>query len=92
MILGSDLTGDLANEGDVVLLVMAPGPAGPQRAADSPPGADDPGTPGQKMLRDELYGRLLASHPDSLKTPPHLIITDSQAFPTVWALKRQRAF
>ena len=23
----------------------------------------------------------------ALKTPPHLIITDSQAFPTVWALK-----
>ena len=71
------ITGDLANEGDVG---HASGPAGPQGAADSPPSADDPGTSGQKMLRDELYGRLLASHPDS---PQNAASPDHYRFPGV---------
>ena len=72
------ITGDLANEGDVVLLVMPQDLQAPKRAADSAPGADDPGTPGQKMLRDELYGRLLASHPDS---PQNAASPDYYRFP-----------
>ena len=40
------------------------------------------------MLRDELYGRLLASHPDSPQnaaSPDHYRFPGF--FPTVWALK-----
>lgn len=81
------ITGDLANEGDVVLLVMPQDLQAPKGRLILPQVQTIRELLDKKCSVMSCTVDCLPATLTALKTPPHLIITDSQAFPTVWALK-----
>ncbi len=82
-----DLTGRLCKEGDVVMLVMPQDIQAPQGRLILPQVQVTRELLDKKCIVASCTADKIAQTLAALSQPPHLIITDSQAFGEVWKLK-----